>query len=436
VRARALGSSASRAFVRTTHAVDGRPSCVARPSSYGRRGLLATLLILSSWRAEARAAESLPTRIAYARALALAAEVAPDLSIARGREALARTEVGVARTVPNPSLAAGTNTQAARVSVTASFPLVILGQRGAASAAARADVDTVVMDTAAVRSDVRASAAHAYVGLWSAEGRMTARREAAVIATRVDDAVAGRVELGAAPEVDGLRAHGERLRADADAREAEDLVAAAGAALGRWIGVEEELRAADAPFVPSVLPALAELESRVSGGPAVRREELDARAAEARAARERASVRPTLVFDLGLDAYDPTLPATNYRAQLGAEVPLLNQRGAYVQREQQAAALARSRMIAARVRLSAELRVAYRTCQAWTARERALRDGVLPAAVAAARATEESYGLGRAPLVSVLDAERALVDTQLTLLEASSGRADAWIEVEHAMGLR
>jgi outer membrane protein TolC len=69
-----------------------------------------------------------------------------------------------------------------------------------------------------------------------------------------------------------------------------------------------------------------------------------------------------------------------------------------------------------------------------SANARALADGVVPAAVAAEAAAEESYTLGRAPLVAVLDAEKARVDVSLSLIDARAQQADAWIEVEHAVG--
>jgi outer membrane protein TolC len=58
----------------------------------------------------------------------------------------------------------------------------------------------------------------------------------------------------------------------------------------------------------------------------------------------------------------------------------------------------------------------------------------VPAAQAAAKATEEAYVVGRTPLLAVLDAERALVDARVSALEAQAARAQAWAGVEHALG--
>lgn len=375
--------------------------------------------------------------ITYARALELARRGSPELAVARGRESVARAEIGVAGTYPNPSVIFGTSRLAARFSAGVSVPLVILGQRGAAMDASRADLVTVKVETDAAWNDVRASTAHAFVGLWLAAKTAAARSEAATLSGRLEDAVRQRVEVGAAPELERLRVHAERLRADADAEEARQLVSSAASELGRWIGMADgsALRPEGEPGGPGdAPPPLAELTERVATNPSVRREEADARAAEARASRERALVRPAMTVELGVDAFDPTLPGTNYRGQLAIEVPLFNRRGSHVDRELYAARNAEARALAQRTRLSAGLVAAYRRFEAVSARVKALGDGVLPAAEAAAVATEEAYSLGRSPLFAVIDAERTRLDARLAWLEARADRANAWIEVEYAAG--
>jgi outer membrane protein TolC len=273
-------------------------------------------------------------RIAYVQALARARIAAPDIAVAHRREELAQAEVGVAGVYANPVFLAGTATQTARVSLGVSLPLVVFGQRGASIRASEADLATVRVDSEVTWKDVRASTAHAFVFLWAVEQLAIVRTEASGLAQRLETAVVGRVEVGAAPEVEALRVRAERLRAEADAAEAAQLVAAAAADLGHWLGHPrtEGLRAAGEPSVPLAIPQLAELVGRIATNPSVRRENADARAFEAHAEREKALVRPNLVLDLGADVGDPTLPATNYRAQIAVDVPLFHQRGAYVQR--------------------------------------------------------------------------------------------------------
>ncbi len=384
--------------------------------------------------------------ITFAQALDRAAHFAPDIAVARSSEAIARAQVGIDGVLPNPSVIAGTSTQTARLSVGLSVPLLILGQRGAAVDAGRAELATTRVETEIASVDVRAGVAHAFVALWRAQATATERARAAAISRRLEEAVTGRVEVGAAASVDALRAHAEQLRAAAEAAQATHLVAAAGSDLSRWLdlGDDTPLRASGDPAVPAAAPSLADLRARVGDSPALRRERADAAAAEARADRERALVRPALTIDLGVDAWDFSLcqgvgscdnPPLNYRGALSVEVPVLNQRGPYIDREVASAAAARAREAAQRILLGSALTAAYRTFESWTATARALGEGAVPAADAAAAATEESYALGRATLVMVLDAERAGIEARLALLDARAQQADAWIDVEHAMGV-
>jgi cobalt-zinc-cadmium efflux system outer membrane protein len=378
-------------------------------------------------------------------ALRAAHRAAPDLVVARARVSVAHADVGIAGTYPNPSLIAGTSTQAAKLSAGASIPLVVLGQRGAAIDAARADEATVVLDAEVAWNEVRQATTHAYVALWLAGGVAAARRESASIEATLETAVVQRVQVGSAPELDALRVHAEKVRADADVLEATARMNAAASELGRWMGLSDGggLRA-DGLAPPDTVPPLAALLGRLDASAPVRREQSDVRASAARVSHERALVRPGLALDVGLDAFDTSLlqqgaprdavPPINYRAQLTVDVPLFNQRGAYVERERALGDVARARVQAARVQAAAELTAAYRTLEAATAQQRTFAESVVPAAQGAARATEEAYALGRAQLVAVLDAERVLVDARVAALQAQAARADAWADVEHALG--
>jgi outer membrane protein TolC len=376
---------------------------------------------------------SAEVRLSAAEALRRARAAAPELRVAREREGIARAEVGVAGVYPNPSVAAGTSTQTAQLSVTLSVPLVVLGQRGASIAASKADLETVKVEQEVTWADVRAGTARAFVALWLAQERSIARKEEVAIARRLDEVVTSRVEVGASPAVDGLRTRAERLRAEADAREAEELVDAAAAQLAFFVGTNETVRA-DGEYVVPEAPSLATLLARLDTNPSVRRESADARAADARTDRERALVRPVPVVDVGADFGDPTLRTTNYRAQLALEVPIFTQRGGQIERERAAAATARTRADLERGRARASLESAYHAFLGADARAKTLRFGVVSAADEAARATEESYTLGRAQLVAVLDAARTRLDARLALAEAVAARSNAWIDISRSIG--
>jgi cobalt-zinc-cadmium efflux system outer membrane protein len=377
--------------------------------------------------------------ISYSEALAQAKRRAPSVAVIRATEQVAEADSRVAGIYPNPSVSVGTNSDAARLALNASVPLVILGQRGAALTAGRAEYAVAKLDGLASLADLRASTAHAFVSLWLAERSARARADAARVSGRLEASVQSRVEVGSTPMLEGLRAHAERLRSDLDARSAEAAVDAAAANLAVWIGAgfTEPVRALGDPGVPDRVPNLSELSAHVAQTPSVRRALAELRASQARASSERAQVRPLMSLDFGADFYDPTAPGVpNYHAQLGVEVPLFNQRGPLIEREERKAAVARSQVRAEQARLNAELIAGFRTFSALTIQATTLADEVLPAAEKAATASEESYTLGRAPLLAVLDAERARIDAELAMVESQGARANAWIDIERALGVQ
>jgi cobalt-zinc-cadmium efflux system outer membrane protein len=317
-----------------------------------------------------------------------------------------------------------------------SVPLVVFGQRGAALRAGQAAADVAHQDTRATAADARASAQQAYVTLWTAERNAISLAQAAQLALNLEATVQARVEVGSAPAVEQLRARSERLRASMDAAVAAELVDASASELCVWIGlpIEARLRAADAPPIPQQPPALSQLLAKLPQSPALQRAQLEIRAAEARVASERAQIRPALSLDLSAEYFDPTVPSTNYIAQLGLEVPLFNQRGPMIERERWRTEGARFRLGAEQKARSSALLVAYRNFAAQARRQQTLVEGVLPAVRAAAQAAEESYGLGRTPLVSVLEARQASINAELDLVATEAARAQSWIEVEHLLG--
>ncbi|HEY1959260.1 MAG TPA: TolC family protein [Polyangiaceae bacterium] len=373
--------------------------------------------------------------IDYAEVLSRVRLGSPDVIAARAKEGVSRAGVRVAGELPNPTVSVGTFSQTAKVAVDVSLPVLLFGQRGAAMDAARAELRVTRADTRVTESEIRAAAARAFVALWTAERFADARRESATIAAQIEQVVQARVDAGTAPELDRLRVHAERLRADADVADAEARMDAAGAALGVFIGLDGiGLRARGDPAVPASVPSYASLAGRVERNPIIDRDHFDALAALARAHHERALARPALVFDVGVNALDPTLPGPDFHATLGVEVPIVSWRQPMVDRERASAAAAEAQRSADRTRAAADLAAAYQLFTAATQRTHALEAGVAPAMIASARASREAYALGHSPLLAVLDAERARLEGALELVAARAERANAWIDVEHAVG--
>jgi outer membrane protein TolC len=213
---------------------------------------LAPPILVVAVLARSSAAHADDRSLSFAEAIARARTAAPDLAVAAGNVRVARRDVDVATVYPNPTLSLGTSTKAARYSSTLSVPLVLFGQRGASRDVAEAELAGANVDGQTTWIEVRAATAHAFVELWHAEQIASARTEIAALTARLEDAVHVRIESGSGAAVELLRAHAERLKADAEAAEAKQLVAASRASLGRWIGVPSggDLHTAGDPPTP------------------------------------------------------------------------------------------------------------------------------------------------------------------------------------------
>jgi outer membrane protein, heavy metal efflux system len=277
----------------------------------------------------------------------------------------------------------------------------------------------------------------AWIDLWEAEHRAVLLEAAASDANRLRDIADERFGAGSSPRLDSVRATGDSARARAEARAAALVIDAAGAQLGYFLGGSTETsRTSGDPAIAASLPSLDVLDTANASveHPLLARDGAAIRAAEAHVSAERRARWPVINGEVTVNWRDPTLGATDVIGGLGLEMPILNLRGGLIGRAQAQKALAQANRDLDAARLGTELRSAHARFAAASLRSRALRRDVLPTLEEARRMTEESYREGRADLVRVLEAQRALTETRLALVDASAAAARAWTDLERALG--
>jgi cobalt-zinc-cadmium efflux system outer membrane protein len=131
---------------------------------------------------------------------------------------------------------------------------------------------------------------------------------------------------------------------------------------------------------------------------------------------------------------DPTLPGADVIGGAALDLPVLNVRGGAIAHAQALESVAQSKLALDVRRIIANVQDAYYSMQAAGRRARALRHEVLPAMTEAARLTEESYREGRADLVRLLEAQRAVVEARLGEVEALAAWCKTLAELEQAVG--
>jgi cobalt-zinc-cadmium efflux system outer membrane protein len=390
----------------------------------------AIALALSCGRAEARA-------LSFAEARAAAARLAPDVQLAERRVALARSEVSVVGAAANPTLSATSATHSAHLAGSLSVPIRLFGQRSTALHAAQAAVQVTELDVNVVRREARWAASLAFVDLWEAEQRARWLERAAQDMQRLSEIAAEKFAAGSGARLDVLRTQADRARSAAEAAAARQIASAAAARLAPLIGSADDqpLTAADAPGYAIDTPLLAGLPARLGDHPLVRRDRAEMGASEARIEAEQRQRWPILSPLIGLSTLDPTLPGTDVIFGLSLELPLLNQRQGEIARARAERALAQTAAQSGERRLRGELRDAFLRSEAAGTELRALHEQVLPAIQEAKTMTDEGYRDGYVDLLRVLDAQRALLDSQIAETSALAAWVRALADLEKAGGV-
>jgi len=378
----------------------------------------------------------------WSEARAAAEQRAPELAVAERRVAVARADVEVAGALANPTFTVTTARETAKLATGVSLPLPIFGQRGAAVRAASADADAVEREHAVDVNDVRWNATLAWIDTWETTVRARLLADAADDARRLAVIAGERFDAGSAPRLDAVRAAADRVRAESDAESARALVAAAGARLAVWVGIDPVSPPAveGGPGVPARLPALQQLLDAAAGHPVLARDEAQHAAADSHVEMERRLRFPIVSAELTVAQGDPTLvdihgiQHTDVIGGAAFELPILNARGGAIAHAQALGTLAEATRTSDAAHLRADLIDAFRRTEAAAARAHALGQRVLPAIEEARSMTEEGYRAGRADLIRVLEAQRAVVEVRLAELEAIGAWARAFADLERAGG--
>ena len=402
-------------------------------------GLLLCGLATATWAAPADPPLSLPA----AQAIALTQQ--PLLqALEAERRALGDTAIA-ARQLPDPQMMAAVSGLPANgddagrldrermsqlsLSLQQTFPGA--GKRQARGHQADAEAAVRAAQHAATTRDIRQAVALDWLALWRAQRqRMLTAEQRVVVETQVESAAIAVRSGGDGRQALLLAARVEAGRQQDQLAAADQAVAQARRALGRWIGEAADRPIGDAlPPLPVVLP-LAQARARLATHPQLRalRAVQAVRGAEADLAR--ADYRPDWRAELGV-GYRPAFSEL-VTLRVGVDLPVFTARR---QDRRLAAALAEGDAAQARVadlhrRLSTALDVAHEEAMRLAARldhydTTLLADG--EARVAAALA---GWQAGRDGLDGVLSARRDLLDLRLARLALQHDHATRLVELE------
>ena len=381
-------------------------------------------------------AADLPSPLTLAAAFEAARARNLEYRVALLGRGLREAEVRTAGLLPNPDLSFEVSRDAPHKVLSLDVPIDLV-RRGRRLALAReqgalADVDdrSAVL---ALRRAVRAG----YHGLLAADEEASLARSMRDVSARLRDAAQARFEAGAAPRLEVMQAELGVARAEADLDLAEAGRAAALAELNalfdRPAAVALVLAPAEAsgPRLPSPEEAVA---TAAAGNTELQAAEREVAIEQRRLSLFKAERLPAPVLSVGAVFDAPGEFDVGGRAALSLAVPLFSRNQGEIAGSLVRSSQAQLRRASLRREVEARAHAALGRAAAQRARAESYRKTLLPTATEIEALAEESYRLGRAGLLSVLDAQRALRDVRAEATAARLAEQSALADLEDVLG--
>ncbi len=375
--------------------------------------------------------------LTFGTAMDLAVTNNLELAAARRGRAIRESELRSAREYPNPDLSFEAARDVPHETLSLGLPLELFGRRSRRIDLAREQLKLADLDEKTALQKLRREVRLAFYGLLGADEAVTLARTLVDVSERLKQAAEARFQEGAAPRLDGMQAELALARAQAEfdlARSARrgtqaELNALLNRPADQPTAVAGDL--ANAPALPD--PAHATALAAASN--------LELLAAEREAAIEERRLRllkaerlPAPVLSLGADLDAPGEFEIGPRAGLSLAVPLFSRNQGAI-----AGSLARIgqqqlRRDALRRTTEAKVVAALARAEAQRAQAEGFRRTLVPTATQIEGLAEESYRLGRTPLVAVLDAQRSLRDVKSDALQSLLAFQAAIADLEDVLG--
>ncbi len=371
-------------------------------------------------------------------ALELAFGANPELSAAgRELEAIEATIVQ-AQARPNPEIATlleDTRRATRTTTLQLNQPIELGGKRAARIGAAERSRDAASLELEAKRSEVRAVVVAAFFDVLVAQERLRLAQASVELAQRATTAASRRVTAGKVSPVEETKARvaeaGVRVELTLAASELttarKRLAATWGNPAPRFESAEGSLEA-----LPP-LPALADLNSRLTASPNLLRARIEVERRQALAEVERSRRVPDLTVSLGAKRNEE-LGLNQAILGVSIPIPIFNRNQGNLLEALRRTDKARDEQSAAEIRLSNEMAAAYERLSTARQEVESLQRDILPGAQSAYDAATKGFELGKFSFLEVLDAQRTSFQAKSQYLRALAEAHRSAAEIERILG--
>lgn len=303
----------------------------------------------------------------------------------------------------------------ATLSISQSLPLG--GRLARARAAGEAWAEAAEADCQARALELMKAAAALFYDLAAAERRIGLAEDSVSLSQEIARSARQRVEGGAAPRIESVRAEAGLARVRADTQTARAEAETFRMALASLWGAE------DVSFGPAhasdhaPLPTLSDVLSRLDDHPLVAQARSRTGARRADAALARAEAYPDIDVSLGVRRFRDTDDAAVV-AGISLPLPVFNRNQGGRRAAGHRRSAAQIDAVAVRARLAGRIRSAYATAAAARMRASVMTEEALPSARAGFEAARTAYQEGKTDLTALLDARRSFIETRMARVDA------------------
>jgi outer membrane protein, heavy metal efflux system len=402
--------------------------------------LLPAFIVAAPAAVAAQQAAPLPSPLAFADVIRIAAERRDEIQAARARTRAGEARPDIVSALPDPMLSPSLDHlpfmfNGADFSVTYEQQFPLSGIRGHRRASAMADVDRLRSETSKTQLDVGIEAANAFLMLQERRRTAALLDEQIVFAQDVVNAANARYASGTSPQSDVLRAEVEVARLEATARSLAGEVRGAEAMLNTALA-----RDADSPLppltsmvMPGPVPSWSTIRTALTSRPELAAVRADIARADADVEVMKDMYKPMATVRTG-PSYTMS-DGRGWMAMVGISLPVWRGKlKAGVAEAEAMRAMSQADLRAMTRMIEGDAAAAVSQVQAAYDRRVALTTNVLPRARMAIAPAVASYGSGQLPLVSVIEAIQALWAVQSDLIVADTQLGLAWARLGRAIG--
>lgn len=372
------------------------------------------------------------------KAVALALEGNPDLTVAKREIEATEGQVLQGQVRPNPELAYSLEdqrTQTGTQSVQINLPVELGGKRAARIAAAERGRDIAMEDLNVRRIEIRAAVVAAFFDTLAAQERAALALDSVDLAVKATDVVAKRVAAGKVSPVEESKARVAEAGVRIELAQAQSEQRSARGRLASLLGTNPPrftLVAGNVEALP-VVPSFDSVQQRLSASPTLRRAQLEVERRRSLVDVERSKRTPDVTFSLGVKR-----PNELQRDQLlfGVSVPLplfdRNQGNLLeaLKREDKA----QDELQALNLRVGTEVLQARERLDSIRGEVDVLQRDVLPGAKSAYIATTIGFENGKFNFLEVLDAQRTYFAAKSQYLKALAEAHRAAADIDRVLG--